>query len=91
MASYDSAAAREIARTMQRADDILEKSVGEYRAVFLQTEELSGAAAEAMEEQLRRMIRTARSLEAEISDMGRAMHRYADTLEALDEQLAREI
>lgn len=90
MAIYNSASAREIAVAMQATDGILEESLDQYRGTLLQAEELSGNAAEAMEEELHRLIRAAQRLETEMNDMGRMMHRYADTLEALDEQLAGE-
>ena len=90
MAIYDSAKAREIAEEMNALRQKLENSIREYRQALAQTDALSGNTAEAMEESLQQLIATANGLEDEIGNYSHLMHRYANTLEQLDQQLANE-
>ena len=92
MAVYDSAKIRAAAKLIERLGSSMDADVlpglrtaNELRAQF------RGRTAQAMEQEIDRLTRSARGLEDEIGALAAMLARYADLLEQADAQLAKEL
>ena len=92
MAVYDSAKTRSISRQMNRLSGSMDADVlPGLRAAKELRYRFHGRTAQAMEQELDRLTRSARGLGDEIGALAAMLNRYADMLEEADEQLAREL
>lgn len=92
MAIYDSAKIRYAATLIDRLVDCMETDVKTgLRTASECRESFQGRTAQAMDERLNYLLRTADDLERELGTLARRISTYADMLERADEQLAEEL
>lgn len=92
MALYDSAKTREAAAQIKKLAQSVDGNVKPgLRSVSSCVGQLRGNAADAMEEQLVQLVRTAAGLGDELGELARKVYAYADLLEQMDAHLADEL
>lgn len=92
MATYDSKKIRQAAREAAKLSDGMASGVKpELRAARERLPELKGRTMRAMEAQLEELLREGAGLEDAFDDIAHQLNAYADELEAIDEELAREM